>query len=170
MFPMRNGNETGPGAAVVTRITPLYFTLSFDSVETNGLAPRYVIGVEHQGAEKPAQRRKQQRFLSLGEKKDSFILSEVKGDPAAPDALVLKLTDSGDMVTLSRDKTFQRVEGYTADLKYELDKSPKNFAGLRVGSRIAFGFDDYIVVAVDANSVVLLAQSNQKKTTLPYAP
>ena len=84
MFPITSANQTDASAAVVTKITPLYFMVTFDSVETNGLAPRYVLGVEHQGADKPALRRKQQRYMSPGEKKDSFILTEVKGDPADP--------------------------------------------------------------------------------------
>jgi len=170
LFPIKNGNETGAGAAVVTKITPLYFIITFDSVETNGAAPRYVIGVERQAADKPAMRHKQQHYASLGEKKDFFILSEVNGDPADPSGLVLKLTDNGDMVTVSKDKPFQRVENYAADLKYDLEKPVKNFAGLRAGSRLSFGGEDYIVVAVDADEVILSAQSNQKKTTLPYAP
>ncbi|HTQ51101.1 MAG TPA: hypothetical protein VMJ12_10350 [Candidatus Acidoferrales bacterium] len=170
LFPLRSGNETGARAAVVTKIAPLYLIISFDSVETNGLAPRYVLGVERQAADKPAMRRKQQHFISPGEKKGFFILTDVKGDPADPDALVLKLTDGGDTVTVSKDKPFQRVEGYVADLKYDLDRVPKVFTGQRVGSRLSFGGEDYIVVAVDANDVILSAQSNQKKTTLPYAP
>jgi hypothetical protein len=84
--------------------------------------------------------------------------------------LVLKLTDNGDMVTVSKDKPFQRVENYAGDLKYDLEKPVKNFVGLRAGSRLSFGGEDYIVVAVDADEVILSAQSNQKKTTLPYAP
>jgi hypothetical protein len=74
------------------------------------------------------------------------------------------------MVTVSKDKPYQRVEGYTADLKYDVERPPRNFAGLRPGSRISFGNEDYIVVAVDADAVILSAQSNQKKTTLPFTP
>jgi hypothetical protein len=170
VFPIRNGNETGASAAVVTKITPLYFIITFDSTETNGEAPRYVFGVERQGADRPAQRRKQQRYFSPGEKKDSFTLLEVQGDPVDPSGLVLKLTESDDTVTVSKDKPFKRVEAYSADLKYDLEKPVKNFAGLRGGSRLEFGGEDYIVVAVDAGEVILSAQSNQKKTTLPYAP
>jgi len=168
MFPMKSGNETGAGAAVVTKITPLYFIISFDSVETNGTAPRYVLGVERQAALNPGSRRKQQRYASVGEKKDAFILNDVSGDPADPSGLVLTLTDSGDKVTVSKDKPFQRVDAYVADLKYDLEK--KSFAGRRVGSFLSFGGEDYIVVAVDADEVILSAQSNQKKTTLRYTP
>jgi len=172
LFPIRSGNETGAGAAVVTKITPLYFIINFDSVETNGITPRYVLGVERQGADKPALRRKQPRYMSPGdaEKKDSFMLTEVKGDPVDPSDLVLKLTDSGDTVTVSKDKPYQRVEAYAADVKYDLDRPPKNYTGLRPGSRLSFGGEDYIVVAVDADDVILSAQSNQKKTTLHYVP
>ena len=168
MFPIRSGNETGAGAVTVVKITPLYLIITLDSVETNGIAPRYALGVERQSAANPALRRKQQRYASAGEKKDAFILFEVKGDPAEPAALVLKLTDTGDKVTVSKDKPFQRIEAYVADLRYDLEK--KNFPGRRVGSTITLGGEDYIVVAVDADEVILSAQSNQKKTTLRFVP
>lgn len=170
IFPIKNGSETGAGAAVVTKITPLYFIISFDKAETNGEAPRYVIDVENQAADRPALRRKQPHYFSAGEKKDSFTLLSVKGDPADPSALVLKLADTGDMVTISKDKPYQRVDAYVADLRYDLEKPVKFFPGRRVGSMLSFGGEEYIVVAVDANEAILAAQSNQKKTTLRYAP
>ena len=43
-----------PQAAVVTSIKPLYTALTLDSVETNELGARYVIGVERQAAANPA--------------------------------------------------------------------------------------------------------------------
>ncbi len=169
MFPIKTGNETGAGAATVAKITPLYFAISFDSVETNGVAPRYAIGIENQGAMYPAMRRKQQRFVSLDDrKKDAFTLMDVKGAPENPDGLELKLSDTGDTVVIAAGRPYQRADAYTADLRYEPDK--KNFTGLRVGSRISFGGGDYIVVAIDADEVILFDQSNQKKTTLRYAP
>jgi hypothetical protein len=169
LFPIKNGNEVGVGAAVVTKITPLYFTLSLDSVATNDLGARYGIGVERQAASNPMMRYKQQRYVSTDDpKKDFFTLLEVKGAPENPDQLVLKLTDSGDTVTVSKGKPFQRVDGYMADLKYDPER--KTFPARRVGAMIPFGGDDYYVVAIDANAVILSAQSNQKRTTLQYTP
>jgi hypothetical protein len=169
LFPIRSGKEMGAGAVVVTRITPLYFVLSLDSVVTNGISPRYVVGVEHQAAFNPAMRRKQQRYVSLDDpKKDAFTLVQVKGAPDNPDSLVLKLADTGETVEISRDKPYQRPEAYAADLRYDPEK--KNFPGRRVGSYVSLSTGDYIVVAIDENEVVLFDQSNQKKTTLRYAP
>jgi hypothetical protein len=169
LIKIKNGNEVGVGAAVVTRITPLYLILSLDSVVTNDVGARYGIGVEHQAASNPALRRKQSRYVSEDDrKKDLFTLLEVKGAPENPDQLVLKLTDTGETATVSKDKPFQRVDGYAADLKYDPEK--KNFNTRRAGTMVSFGGEDYNIVAIDSSTVILSAQSNQKRTTLQYTP
>jgi hypothetical protein len=170
LMKLTTGNEVGPGAAVVTKITPLYYNISLDSVATNSLGapPRYTFSVEHQAATLPAQRRPQHQYASLGEKVREFSLKDVKGPPENPDQLVLKLADTGAEVTLSKDKPFQRVDAYSADLKYDPEKI--SATGLRAGADLKFAGDDYNVIAIDQNEVILLAQSNQKKYTLPYAP
>jgi hypothetical protein len=166
------GHEIGPGAAVVTKITPLYYTITLDSVATNALGapPRYTFSVEHQAAALLAQRHPQHQYASLGEKVRDFSLPKdqvVKGPPDNPDQLLLKLNDTGAAVPVSIGKPFQRVDGYTADVRYDPDKL--NATGLRVGADLKFAEDDYNVIAIDQNGVILLAQSNQKKYTLPYA-
>ena len=168
LIKIQNGNEVGARAMVVTKITPLYFTLTLEGVQTNLLSTVYIIGVENQAAPYPYQRRKVQRYASVGEKKDSFTITKVDGDPANPTDLVLKLTDSDDTVTVSRDHPYRKVEAYSADLKYDPEK--KNFTGRREGMMLSFAGDNYIIVAIHQNEVILSAQSNQKKTTLPYAP
>ena len=167
LIKIKTGNEIVE-AAVVTKITPLYLVVTFDSVETNGAAPRYVIGVERQAAPNPAMRRKQQRYASVGEKKDAFTITEIKGAPENPDQLVLKLADTDETVMISKDKPFQRADAYMVDLKYDPEK--KVFAGRREGSTISFGGETYIIVAIHQSEVILSAASNQKRTTLRYVP
>src|SRR6185369_17698070 len=58
------GQELGPGAAVVTKITTLYFAISLNAVDTNGIAPRYKINIEHQAAQVPGQRHAQPHYAS----------------------------------------------------------------------------------------------------------
>lgn len=167
-IPVKAGSQPAT-AVVVAKIMPLYYVLSFDSVVTNGVTPRYVIGVERQAAANPAMRRKQQRFVSPDDpKKDAFTLMQVKGAAENPGELVLKLSDTGETISIAPGKPYQRADAYAADLKYDPER--KNFPGRRVGSGISFAGGDYIVVAIDADEVVLFDQSNQKKTTLRYAP
>ena len=99
-----------------------------------------------------------------------FTLVNVIGAPENPDQLLLKLADSDETVPVSRDKPYQRVNAYSADLRYDMDTPKFVRTGLRVGAVIAFGGDSYTVVDIKPDEVVLLAQSNQKKTSLRYAP
>jgi hypothetical protein len=154
---------------IVTNITPLYLVMTLDSTMTNDLGARYVIGVEKQTEKNPAKRHKQQRYVSVGEKaNDTFALVEVKGAPEDPDELLLKLVDSGLTVPVKRNDPYRRVDGYMADFRYDIEK--KTFTHKRVGDKVSFGGVDYVVADVDANELILSDQSNQKKTTLPFAP
>jgi len=154
--------------AVVTGITPLSLVLSLDSVATNELGARYVIGVEKQAAAVAAKRRKQQRYVSVGDKNDTFMLLSVKGAPENPDALLVKILDTGETATVTHDKPFRRVDAYMADFRYDPEK--KVFRARRVGDKVSFGGTDYQVVDVNQNELILADQSNGKKTSLAFAP
>ena len=164
----------GPEAVVVTKITPLCLILTLDSIETNELGARYVISMECQAAVLPAQRGKRQHYASVGEKvgekNESFTIKEVNGTPADPGTLklVLQLTDTGERATLSKDKPFRRVDAYAADLKYDPER--RTWQGQRIGADLKFAGDDNIIVAINQDTVILLARSNQKKTPLTYSP
>jgi hypothetical protein len=162
-------SQMGISAAIVTNITPLYLIITFDSVITNEFGARYVVGVEKQADKEPYKRHKQDHYISKGDKpNDTFSLQEIKGAPENPDALVLKLVDTGDLITISRDKPFRRVDAYAADFRYDPEK--KVFHGRRVGDRVSFGGTDYMVSGVNTNELILSDLSNQKKNTLPFTP
>jgi hypothetical protein len=176
---IKNDNDTKVGikAAVVAKITPLYYIIALNAVDTNGIAPRYSVSIEDQTAAIPAQRRKRPHYVSKGEavtdktvggKNEGFKLDGVKGPPENPDELVVILADTGATNTLSKSQPFRRVDGYTADVKYDPEKY--NGTGLRVGDHLGFASDDYKIVAINQNEVILSAQSNQKNYTLRYAP
>jgi hypothetical protein len=169
IFPIKPGHEIDASAAVITKIAPLYFTLTLDAVTTNELGARYTIGVERQAAPTRAMQQKTRRFVSVDDpKKDLFTLLKISGEPENPDQLSFKLADTGETALLSRDKPFQRVDGYAVDLRYDPERLA--FAGRRVNATISFGGDSYTIVDIKPDAVVLLAQSNQKKTSLRYAP
>jgi hypothetical protein len=160
-------NVIGAGAAVVTKITPLYFVVTLDSLETNVQPPGYFVSFESQAAVQPFARRPVKHYISAGEKNPVVTLDHVTGPPDDPDQLFLKLSD-GSMAVVSKDKPFQRVDGYSADLKY--DPEGLKWQERRVGADLKFAGEDYNIVAIQQDEVILSAQSNQKRTTLRYAP
>jgi hypothetical protein len=164
LIKVETGN-IGPDAVKITRITPLYFILTLDGVETN-FGVRYIIGVERQAAAISWQRAKRQHYASVGEKNDTFTITSVQGPAAKPTQLTLQLTDSGETATIAPNKPFRRVDAYMADLKY--NPEGKSWQDQRVGDDLKFAGDDYIIVAISKDQVVLSARSNQKKTTLTY--
>lgn len=164
---LQEGN-VGPKAVVVTNISPLYTTVSFDSTTVSDSGPRYVIGVQREAAPGASQRSKKQYYSVLNTKNDAFVIREVKGPPEEPAELVLELNDTGESVSVAKDRPFKRVDGYTADLKYDPEK--KTWPGRRIGTPLSFGGEDYIIVAITKDEVVLSARSNNKKTPISYKP
>jgi hypothetical protein len=163
--------HNGPQLIVVTNITPLYLNITLDSWSTNEIGTRYAVGVEKQGAKLASQRHKVPRFVSKGDKaNETFALVDVKATPDNPDAdeLTIKLVDTGEVVTISKQKPYHRVDAYSADFRYPPEN--KTFRSRREGDKVSFNGTDFIVDGVSQNEVILQDQSNQKKTTRPFNP
>src|SRR5258705_8316560 len=85
-------SHIGPKAVTITKVSPLYLLVSLDNV--NILAdsqPRYVIGVQKEGAASPAQRTKKGYYCKLNEKNEMFTLRKVDGPAENPTQLSLAL-------------------------------------------------------------------------------
>ena len=160
------GEETGPKALVVTKQTPLYLTITFDSVSPSDSGARYVLNVEREAAVDRTKRGKKPFFAKKDEKNEVFVLREVRGPLDAPTELILELTEDGETVSVTKEKPFKRVDGYSVDLKYSLENRPP-WTSQRIGGALKFGGEDYIIVAITKTEVVVLAKSNQKKTPVP---
>ena len=160
------GDETGPGALIVTNQRPLYLTITFDSVSTTDSGSRYVLYVEREAAAKATNRGRKPFVAKKDEKNEVFVLREVKGPADAPTEVVVELVEGGEMVSVSKEKPFKRVDGYTVDLRYPLENR-QPWLNQRVGAALKFGGEDYKIVAITKTEVVVLAQSNQKKTPVP---
>ncbi len=68
---------------------------------------------------------------------------------------------------MSKDQPFRRIDGYMVDLKYAPEN--KTWTNRRVGASLSFNGEDYNIVAITENEVVLSAKSNQKKWTVKYS-
>ena len=159
----------GPNAVAVTKMVPLYLKLSLDSVTASDIGSRYLIGIENEAAANVRDRRKTEKYCSIDTKTDTFTLRKVKAAPDNPTnaVVVLELNDTRQLVDVSKEQPFRRVEGYMVDLKY----APENkiWTGRRVGgAALGFNGEEYNIVAITDNEVVLSAKSNQKKWSVKY--
>jgi len=165
-----DSTNIGPSAVAITKMAPLYLKLTFDSVTFSESGARCVIGIEKEAALNPRDRTKTQKYCSLNTKTDTFTLRDVKTSPDNPTNVVsvaLELNDTGQRVTVTKDQPFRRIDGYVVDLKYAPEN--KTWTGRRVGASISFNGEEYNIVAITDNEVVLSAKSNQKKWTIKYS-
>ncbi len=163
------GRELGPERLEVTKITPLYTTISLDSYNSAG--SNYLIKVERQ-TERAANKRNVSHYVAVGGKTETFTLLDVKGPPDKPTALGLELKDTGLKVNIAPDAPYRRIDGYMVDLKYDLEKH-RPWRDERVGSRLAFAGDVFSIVSINLVAtnqyeVVVSAKSTGKKTTIKY--
>ena len=162
---LRRTDKTGPNSVLVTNIVPLYLKISLDAVTISADGtPRYLFGMENEAAASPDKRKKTSKSYKVGEKGELFTFEEVKGPPNAPTAVVIKLNAGGESVTVpnDKDKPWKHVEGYLADLRYELQN--KSWPKQRVGATINFNGEDYRIVGISRNEVTLLSSAEKKYT------
>jgi hypothetical protein len=159
------GEETGPKALQVLKATPLYLTISLDGVNLSEATPRYTIYVEREAAAERNKRGRKAYFATLNNKTDAFTIREASGPQDNP-VLKLELAETGEIIEISKQNPFRRVDGYMVDLRYPLESRPP-WIGQRVGATLTFGGETYNIVAITKNEVVVSAKSNQKKTPVP---
>lgn len=165
LLKIQTGKEVGPARMIATKISPLKLIIGLDRIANPG---SYYFGVTREAAERPGDRKKRQFFAKVNDKTNpAFILKEIKGPEDDPTGFVLELLETGEKVTVTKDKPFERVDGYEADLSYPIES--KTFNNVRVGSPVTFAGETYNIVAINQNEVVMSARSNDKKYTVRLA-
>jgi hypothetical protein len=158
-------NQYGPGALQILAIKPLYLRVVYDSPTADG----YLIQVYHEAAARSSDRQKNTIVSSNGPS-DIFNLISVTGPPDNPPQLQMEFKDTHEPVLISPDKSYERVEGYTADLQYPPEPNQPPWLDQRVGDRLRFEGAEYIVIAITQNTVVVSSRENNKKTTINFSP
>jgi hypothetical protein len=159
-----DATNIGPNALAIVKMVPLYLKITLDEVTTMDSGARCKIGVENEAALSYKDRKKQ-KYCRVGDKNETFLLRSINASPTNL-MVVLELNDTGQKIEVSTNQPFRRVEGYMVDLKYPPEN--KAWTGRRVGASLAFNGEDYNIVAITENEVVLSAKSNQKKWTIKY--
>lgn len=162
--------DAGPSALQITEISPLRLQLKFEDVippPTPQDKIRYRLSVLNE-VQRPGARSGTPRDAGLKEKNNMFTVEEAVGPPEDPKELQVLLPGDKTPVTVTKDKPFERVLGYSADLRHPLEK--REWKNLKVKDELTFGGETYNIVAITQNEIVLSAKSNKKQTVLEYKP
>jgi len=160
---LRNPAGTEIEQLKVTKITPLYEVYSFMSpLVSPGMATHYGIGIKHEAAASISQRNVKTTYAALKQTTNNFTILSAEGPEEEPTGVTMRLSDTGETVTVTKDKPYERVEGYTADLIYEPEKKPFLNRRKTDTSSICFAGECYKIVDIGESEVVLLQLSNQK--------
>lgn len=169
LIPIRSGDEIGPGAVKIVQIHELNLNVTFAETippTTPGDPTKYRVIVENETEHNP---RPNPRTTSLKTpRNDLFELLSVQGDANDPTALVIKLKDDYEAITVAKDKPYSRPIGFAADLVYPPGK--QKFDNKRPKDQIKLDEDPetYKIVAITRNEVVLSADSNKRRTVIKY--
>jgi hypothetical protein len=158
-------NKLGPGALAITAIHPLYLRVVYGEPTADG----FLIHVYDEAANRPYDREKN-TIISQGSPNDIFDVKNITGPPDNPPRIDMEFKDTHEAITITPDKPFERVNGYTADLTYPPDANVGPWTEQRIGSRLKLEGSDYIIFAITENTVVVLSRDNNKKTTITFSP
>lgn len=160
------GNEIGAGAIELSETRPLYLKIEYRGTTGTAQNTRYRFAVTREAAETKKKRLRMTTTAQLNDKdtRDLFTMIKIVGDPADPTAFELQLANNAGNVTVEKGKLFQRIDGYTATLKYPPDN--KTYANKRVRDKLFFADDGHNIVAIGKREVVLSTASTSKRTTI----
>ncbi len=165
LLPIRTGREIGPSALAITKIAPLYLRIEYDAPAPSTDTVQYRFRVIRETEKSAGKRVATYSAAPGGAKNQIFILKEAKPKDN-PVEFTLELADSKEQVTVSKEKPYASVAGFTVDLKY----GPENlaFPSKRVGDSLVFAGDTNKIVAITETNVTVAAASNTKRTTVAY--
>ena len=160
------GSEIGAGAIELIETRPLYLKIEYRGTTGTAQNTRYRFAVTREAAETKKKRLRMTTTAQLNDKdtRDLFTMIKIVGDPADPTAFELQLANNAGNITVEKGKLFQRIDGYTATLKYAPDN--KTYANKRVRDKLFFADDGHNIVAIGKREVVLSTASTSKRTTI----
>ena len=158
--------KIGPDALVVTNITKLYTVIAFDHASGNGSGV-YVMAIQqHSDLEHP--RRPVVEYAKKDQKMKSglYILRDIKGDPDNPSELDLELPLTGETVAVTKDKPYEWVDSFTADLRYEPDA--RTIPKVHVNEIIPLDGEQYKIIEITTNAVRIQFIRTTKVTEIKW--
>lgn len=165
-------SPSGVEGLTVTSITPLELKVEFQGVSLGSSAAfgrRYRFYMQNEASTNSALARGRILILAPKEKPsptDPLFLKDILGAPDDPDAIQLQLTDTRQVITVTKDKPYTEVAGYAADLRH--DREGRNYTRQRPGAKLTIAGTSYNIVAISEREVILEDDKTKRRTVIPY--
>ena len=166
----RLGKSVGPEALKIESIRPLNRTLRVVSASPEG----YLTEITFEASDRIADRKARQFTMKTDEKvrlsggtarnPNQLWLKAVKGKAEDPDEFVFEITENKESIVVPKGQPSVRAEAYVADMNYPAEN--RQYKNLRRDSAIVFGGEEYKIVDISENEVVVSNRLNDKKTRL----
>jgi hypothetical protein len=150
--------KTGPDALTILNINPLYTVVAYNRASGEG----FYMDIQVHSV------KTRQEYAKLNEKTRSglYIVRGTKGAAENPDELQLEIPDTGEMVSITKDKPYKRVDSYTVDLKY--DPESRTMLKEHVNDALNLDNEPYKIVEITNNLIRVLDTNNTKITSIKW--
>jgi len=175
---IQSNDQVGPGAMTVTSIEPFHLWVVYGTPSLSGVPPdQTVIGYNMFSTNEFLPRNSRNRVIKSfiggtgtnNAPKDAlFFIREIKGDAKEPTEIAAELKEDGEKFTVTPGKPYSRVIGYEADTLYK--PSGRKYTNLRKGATIDIDGQNYKIVDILPNQVVLSDDSNGKQYSITGVP
>src|SRR5437867_6458135 len=166
-----SNDQVGPFAMSITSIEPLHLAIAFGYTALSGTPPDEVVNgyymyKTNEVFARNHPKRLLRTYMSTGTNTTPapFFIREVKGDSKEPTEIVAEMKEGGDKFSFAPGKPYFRVLGYEANMLYK--PSSRNYSNLRKSTTIEIDGQNYKIVDILPNQVVLSDDSNGKQYSI----
>jgi hypothetical protein len=169
LLKVQTSKDAGPDALVISKTRPLYFSITPERVGPEGSCYMAISNEVTGVLPKDRKVYVSSSFINRTNLSSYFLLREIQ-NPTNNPVWVVELTDPKSdeerSVKIPKDGSYQRIEGWEAELKYP--PGSKTFSKLRVGTNYVLRLEgeDYKVVAITEKEVVLSGRLNEQLYTV----
>lgn len=159
------GNKLGAKGVTITDIKPLVFSVTFVDVGS-GATPRCSMRINRVNppdAKGGVPTAMTSTLMAVGDSNEFFTLKEIN-PPEAPTEAVLEMKGEEQPITIAKGKSYERIEGYIAELRYDVEN--KTFRNVREKSALVLSGETNNVMGLNAQEVILVNPATSLKTTL----
>jgi len=168
---IKSSDDVGPRAMAATSIEPIYLWVVYGYPALSGTAPDqtvngYTMYTTNEMFARGHAKRLLRSYMFTGTNSTPapFWIREVKGDLKEPTEILAEMKDGGDKFSFAPGKPYSRVLAYEAETLYK--PSGRKYTGLRKGVSLDIDGQNYKIVDILPNQVVLSDDSNGKQYSI----